>query len=308
MCVVGFFLAGSGWKKLKSETEKMQAAGNSPKSWLSERTFGKMSLNTNSNLVSIIIPCFNEASNIQSILLFIERNAQNPENLEIICVDGGSEDGWPSKVQELQSLKLLTIPTKIVNTGGRTGRGICQNIGAEHANADIFLFLHADTIVSEGFDEVARKSAYNPNIVVGSFEFTVDRSLMNYPLVGIGCMEYFARVRNHWWWLPYGDQAYFIHREMYGKLGGMPDIVFLEDLRFTSIARKYALVTGGIIHVDKMNAYCSPRRWQKNGVALNTMWNQIVVFCAVYLQYSPADCYKLYYGHYPSGDKGKKAN
>ena len=164
------------------------------------------------------------------------------------------------------------------------------------------IFLHADTLVCAGFDEVARAAVSNPNIVIGSFRFTVDRSLMHYPLVGVGCMEFFARMRCKLYWLPYGDQGYFVSRRMLREVGGFPNTVLLEDLRMTANARKFAYGADGVIHVDQMKAYCSPRRWQKNGVLMNTLWNQVIVFCHSYLGYSPRDCYKLYYGRYPKNN------
>lgn len=83
------------------------------------------------------------------------------------------------------------------------------------------------------------------------------------------------------------------------------DLVAMEDLVLTSNARKLAVETGNEIFVSDRKAYCSPRRWQKNGVSKNTMWNQIIVFCWAYLGYTPAECYKLYYGKDVPKNKNK---
>ena len=87
-------------------------------------------------------------------------------------------------------------------------------------------------------------------MVIGSFKFTVNRSLLNYPLVGIGCMELFARIRNNFYWLPYGDQGYFIKRNIFiNKLNGFENnLIIMEDLLLTSKARKLALQTNNIIY------------------------------------------------------------
>ena len=87
--------------------------------------------------ISIIIPCFNERANIASTLLFIEKHARDRNNMEIVCVDGGSTDNWPAQVEHLQSQNLLTITTCILNSAGRSGRGICLNIGVEQAKGDM---------------------------------------------------------------------------------------------------------------------------------------------------------------------------
>ena len=92
-------------------------------------------------------------------------------------------------------------------------------------------------------------------------------------------MELFARIRNDCYWLPYGDQTYFIKKGIFTALlkGFNNDLVAMEDLVLTSNARKLAVQTDNVIFVSPNKAYCSPRRWQKNGVSKNTMWNQIIV-------------------------------
>lgn len=293
MCVLGFCLSKYGWYKLnknlnmkddtllvKTRREKYKSSNN-----------GEIPTNT----ISIIVPCYNESQNINTMLLYIEMNCVNKDNVEIIMVDGGSKDNWFDKVKEISH--LLTIPYKIIRDKGVTGRGVCQNVGVKESNADIYIFLHADTIVSYGFDQVARRECKDGRCVLGAWKFTVDRCIMRFPLVGLGCMQWAARVRNNNWHLPYGDQGYFIHKDMYQELGGFPDVVICEDFELTSKARKFALATGGRLHVDEMEAFCSPRRWEKNGVAYNTLWNQIAVFCYTQLKYTPEQMYKLYYGY-----------
>eukprot|EP01084_Bolivina_argentea_P202257 345625_1 len=292
MCIVGFFLAGYAWIKLKRNTKI------TPKQIT--KTTDK---NTNKDIISIIISCFNEIHNVELCLLYLEKYCTNPSKCEIILIDGGSTDGWIEKLQNgilNNKNKIITIPTKILPYSSHecSGRGICQNIGVKNANGNILLFIHADTILFQGYDKHIRNKLTQENIVIGSFKFTVNRSLLNYPLVGIGCMELFARIRNNCFWLPYGDQGYFIKKDVFTKIlnGFENNLIIMEDLVLTSKARRLAVETGNIIYIDDNNAFCSPRRWQKNGVTKNTMWNQIIVFCYSYLKYTPAQCYKLYYG------------
>lgn len=294
MCIVGFFLAGYGWLKLKNNTI------------VKSQSLTVLSKDVkNKDLISIIISCYNESANIELCLLYLEKYCIKKSKCEIILVDGGSNDGWIDKLKNgilNENNKLITIPVKIYPYSSHecSGRGVCQNIGVQKSKGNILLFLHADTILFHGYDKHIRNVINNNDkMVIGSFKFTVNRSLLNYPLVGIGCMELFARIRNECYWLPYGDQGYFIKRNIFtNKLNGFENnLIIMEDLLLTSKARKLALETGNIIYIDpKKNAFCSPRRWQKNGVTKNTMWNQIIVFCYSYLKYTPAQCYKLYYG------------
>ena len=294
MCIIGFFLAGYGWIKLKLTTTTT-----------TKTKIQDINLE-NKNKISIIISCYNEINNIELCLLYLEKYCFDKKNCEIILVDGGSNDGWIDKLENgilNKNNKIITICCKIFKYSSHecSGRGICQNIGVNKSNGNILLFLHADTVLFEGFDKYIRDRLLsdNNNIIIGSFKFTVNRSLMNYPLVGIGCMELFARIRNNLYWLPYGDQTYFIKRNIFiNKLNGFKNnLIIMEDLLLISAARKLAILTGNIIYISKnKNAFCSPRRWQINGVTKNTMWNQILVFCYSYLGYTPSQCYKLYYG------------
>ena len=75
-----------------------------------------------------------------------------------------------------------------------------------------------------------------------------------------------ARVRL--WHVPYGDQGLFFRREIFERLGGFPDVSFMEDVlimrQFRQIARPVLLP--GPLAVD-------PRRWQQMGIWRQTMRN-----------------------------------
>ena len=65
--------------------------------------------------------------------------------------------------------------------------------------------------------------------------------------IGLGTMEYFARVRNNMYWLPYGDQTLWCHREMFEKLGRFPNTPFMEDFELVRRARQFAVQTGAFL-------------------------------------------------------------
>jgi len=295
MSVAGWILAGYGWLKLKRTTTV------TPK----KLEFAE-SANTNDALISIIISCFNELPNIELCLLYLQKYCHRPELCEIILVDGNSTDGWIESLQNgilnAQSTDSpITIKTTICPFSEHqcSGRGVCQNIGVQKSKGKLLFFVHADTVLFDGYDEYIRSTlSENNRVVIGSFKFTVNRSLLNAPLVGMGCMELFVRIRNDCFWLPYGDQTYFVKKEIFTALlkGFRNDLVAMEDMVLAVQARKLAVETANEIFVSQHLAHCSPRRWQKNGVAKTTMWNQIIIFCWAYLGYTPAQCYKLYYG------------
>ena len=99
--------------------------------------------------ISVIIPVFNEESNI---LTSIKSALMCDQNIEVIVSDSGSIDG---------TVKLVTstykdFPNVLIARGG-TSRSSCQNIGVSVASGDIVLFLHADTVLPLNYADEVRK-------------------------------------------------------------------------------------------------------------------------------------------------------
>lgn len=69
----------------------------------------------------------------------------------------------------------------------------------------------------------------------------------------------------------------------------------MEDFEQTRALREAALREGGRVVILKSAAACSGRRWQRNGVLLNTLKNQWYVFAYTTLGWSADDIYERYY-------------
>lgn len=89
-------------------------------------------------MLSVIMPVFNEAKNLEGILS--DLRAICPA-AEVIVVDGGSEDGTSALVRQFPWVTYLS---------GRRGRASQMNAGAAVANGEVLLFLHADTLLPAG--------------------------------------------------------------------------------------------------------------------------------------------------------------
>ena len=90
--------------------------------------------------IAVIIPTLNEERTVSRALL-----ALRPFQFhEIFIVDGGSEDQTTKLVQS--HLQDARHGHTEVLLGGR-GRARQMNAGASRANADVLLFLHADTLL-----------------------------------------------------------------------------------------------------------------------------------------------------------------
>lgn len=102
----------------------------------------------NNNLkVSIIIPCRNEEKFIGKCLDSIIAQDYPIDNLEVLVVDGMSEDNTrkivKNYIQKYSFVKLLENPQKIVPTA--------LNIGIKNAKGDIFIIMGAHSIYEKDY-------------------------------------------------------------------------------------------------------------------------------------------------------------
>lgn len=206
----------------------------------------------NQGLISIIIPTLNEEGNIKAVI-----NSIQSHNIEIILVDGGSED------QTLLIAKSLDIKV-VVSSPGRANQ---MNTGAMVASGEIVLFLHADTRLPTGFDDMVRRTLAKPGIVAGAFTLQIDA-----PDWGLRLVEFGVKWRSHLWQMPYGDQAIFLTKDVFQKVGNFPQIPIMEDFE---LMRK--LKSLGKIYLLPTPVITSPRRWLKKGILQTTILNQIIV-------------------------------
>ena len=215
-----------------------------------------------SERISIIIPVLNEARILSATLA----NTQLGADVEVIVVDGGSQDGTADLAQSL-GVKVLAA------TGGRAGQ---MNAGALAATGDIVLFLHADTRLPRGFDALVRQALKQPKAVAGAFALQIDASLL-----GLRLIERGVNWRSRWLQMPYGDQAIFLKTEVFYHIGGFPKLPIMEDFELMRCLRRF-----GRIVIIPVPVLTSGRRWQKLGVVKTTLINQLVIV-AYFLGVSP---------------------
>jgi rSAM/selenodomain-associated transferase 2/rSAM/selenodomain-associated transferase 1 len=218
--------------------------------------------------LSLIIPVLNEENHLPSLL----ENLAAP-GVEIIVVDGGSQD---HTVELAQSLGALVIPSP-------PGRAQQMNRGAAIAQGDILLFLHADTHLAPDFATWVQRIISQPGVVAGAFELKIDgheRSLR--------WVEWGVKWRSRLLQLPYGDQAIFLRKSTFQQVGGFPELPIMEDFAFIRRLRKL-----GKVAIAPVPILTSARRWQKLGVIRTTLINQLVIL-AYYLGVSPRTIARRY--------------
>jgi rSAM/selenodomain-associated transferase 2 len=160
--------------------------------------------------ISVIIPAFNEETNIKSSI----DSAKQLNPLEIIVADGGSIDRT-CELAEDAGARLVKSPK---------GRGAQMNAGASLAKGEILLFLHADSRLPL-IDYESAFGRETKDYAGGFFKLKFDDTSISTKLV-----ELFANVRSRLFSLPYGDQAIFLKRDVFEKIGGFKEYPFLEDI------------------------------------------------------------------------------
>lgn len=203
--------------------------------------------------ISIIIPVLNEAENIGSVISSI----QGADNIEIIIVDGGSQDNTVQIAEDLGVKVILT----------NRGRALQMNAGAKGATGEIFLFLHGDTQLPQGFETEVRKTFIHSNRIAGAFQLKINSSGAIFRFI-----EKTVFWRSKYLQMPYGDQAIFIQATRFNQVGGFPKQPIMEDFEF--IRRLNPL---GIIEILSISVITSGRRWEKLGVFKTTLMNQLIV-------------------------------
>jgi rSAM/selenodomain-associated transferase 2 len=224
--------------------------------------------------ISVIIPTLNEASNIKATIL----STQASINIEVIVVDGGSTD---NTVDISQSLGVKVIFSQ-------SGRANQMNAGAKLASGDIFLFLHGDTLLPDGFDVIVRKALQKPKTIAGAFTLQIDATHWSLRLV-----ESAVNLRSRFLQMPYGDQAIFLSKEIFNEIGNFPQLPIMED--FEIIRR---LKRKGNIAIIDVSVITSGRRWLKKGVIRTTLINQIAII-AYLIGISPQRIGEWYRGKKP---------
>jgi rSAM/selenodomain-associated transferase 2/rSAM/selenodomain-associated transferase 1 len=203
--------------------------------------------------VSVIIPTRNEEEHIQATLDV----AQAAEDVEIIVVDGGSSD---HTVELAQDYGVNTCES----SGGRSGQ---MNAGAKRASGEILLFLHADTLLPVGWREQVIRALESPDVSGGAFRLRVGSDLLSLRII-----EALANFRSSRLRLPYGDQAIFLRRDIFLKIGGFSNIPIMEDVELVHKLRKLGRLTTLSIPV-----VTSDRRWRHYGVWKTTLLNQLLI-------------------------------
>jgi rSAM/selenodomain-associated transferase 2 len=206
--------------------------------------------------ISVVIPVLNEEKAIAANLTALM--ALRPH--EVIVVDGGSAD----RTREISAQTGATVIT------GASGRARQMNYGAQRATGDILLFLHADTRLPPAAFRDMVAALGDPRYLGGRFD--VDLEGDHWMLKVVGAMiNHRSRITK----VSTGDQAIFVRRDVFARMGGFPDIPLMEDLAFCRALKRL-----GRIACLRSRVITSARRWETHGV-----WRTIIKMWILKLLY-----------------------
>jgi rSAM/selenodomain-associated transferase 2 len=209
-------------------------------------------------MISVIVPAYNEEKALPETLrcLFAQ-----PGDYEVIVVDGGSRDRTREVVQAEPRARLLTAPK---------GRAAQMNAGAREAKGEWLLFLHADTVLPACALLRLNRMEDDERIQAGGFlhQFSGD----DWRLRMISFLDNFRCVRSR---IIYGDQAMFVRRALFERLGGFPDQPILEDVAF---CEKLVRVTEPALLGPPV--VTDSRKFVKMGIGKSFLWVLLIILYA----------------------------
>lgn len=200
-----------------------------------------------SPIILIIIPVYQDRAALETLL---PQLLQDWQARELLVVDAG-EDGAEAFARS------LGVPV----IRAASGRAKQLNAGAAHGpEADLLLFLHADTrLPPEARERLVRAQA--DGIVGGAFSRRFDNPSR---FLKLTCA--LANVRGKTLGLFFGDQAIFVRKDVFHRVGGFPDQPLFEDLDFCRKLKKQ-----GKVRLLTPPVISSARRFKKDGPFIRTL-------------------------------------
>ncbi len=213
---------------------------------------------------SIIVPVFHEGENICDAIEYLNRLDIDKKS-EVIVVDGAQEKDTLGAIDGNHVMKISC----------ERGRAKQMNAGASAARGEVLIFLHADTELPVQALEKIHALMERGGYVGGAFDLGIKSNKFVFRVI-----EKLASWRSRLNRIPYGDQAIFIRREYFNRIGGYKEIPIMEDAELMRRIKK----SGDPIWVFPERVMTSPRRWEKEGVVYCTLRNwtlQVLYFLGV---------------------------
>lgn len=209
-------------------------------------------------MISVIIPTLNAERHLPATLTALVPAAVHGVIREVIVVDGGSADRTRQVADQAGTEFVHAAP----------GRGSQLAEGASRAKFPWLLFLHADTVLEDGWEREAVDFIHRVDTgehprAAAAFRFKLDDK-------GLAprALERIVRARCAAFRLPYGDQGLLISRRLYDEAGGYKALPIMEDV---DLVRRLGRRRIALLNSD---ATTSAERYRREGYLARTLRNQ----------------------------------
>lgn len=210
--------------------------------------------------VAVILPVLNEAASLERALTALTREQHFDE---IIVVDGGSSDASVEIVCKFMSAAAPdrhAVPALIECA---RGRAMQMHAGAQAAQSDVLLFLHADCVLPPGAADDVRE-AIGSGRLWGRFDVRLAGRNILFRII-----ERLMNWRSRLSGIATGDHAVFVRSDVYRMLGGYAPLPLMEDVEISARLKWVghpACLPGPVL--------ASSRRWERHGIlrTILLMW------------------------------------
>ena len=199
--------------------------------------------------LSVVMPVLNEVAEIDAVLTSLA--PLRSDGHQLIVVDGGSHDGTMARCTG-RADALLHAPR---------GRATQMNAGAARAHGKVLLFLHADTRLPDDA-AAAIGQAIAAGAEWGRFNVAIRGHSMMFPVIAT-----LMNLRSRYTGIATGDQAIFVGRELFERIGGYAELPLMEDIDLCKRLRARAAPA-----CLRQRVWTSGRRWERHGV-----WRTIIL-------------------------------
>lgn len=208
---------------------------------------------------SVVIPTHNEGAQIGQVLKRLRQISPNP--MEVILVDGGSDDGTPAIAEELADTVI---------SHKKRNRGAQLDAGAKKASGDLLLFLRPDAQLPGTWQQVLEHFwLLSKHEGVAATAFTVQYGTSLPFRVAARLSNARVSVRE----VVGGDHALCTTPENYRRSGGFPHFPVLEDV----VISKRLKALGDIVLLPEV-VWPAARRLHQAGLlrlALEHAWTSL---------------------------------
>ncbi len=206
--------------------------------------------------ISVVIPAFREGVAEARDILSLSRH---PLVFEIVVAAFQCGQDFQKALGSSPKIRVLEALQR--------GRGPQMNFGAEAARGDLLLFLHADSRIEDGGLEELEAEIGSGRWKGGAFRLKIGHPARKYRW-----KEKAVNGRSRFFRIPFGDQGYFVGRDVFKRLGGFRDWPLFEDVDFFDRLKKQ----GPWVLLDSC-VLTSARRWEAQGYWRATFRNLLLL-------------------------------